>query len=795
MFVCRLYESNFRTLWSTYSRNNKRRVFREVPFGFSHCQCRSVSPSYSHLRHCCASAFSYYESITFERVVTYTRARNALSSCSEPNVPMMDEKINDNTSNDESPSTEKKNEVKSIDRAKDRKRSKEEKSRKREMKKAAEQFLEAVNDVQTLEEKWDVMCKKYSEIMDDNKRLLLNLKQSEKKIMLLQREKEQFQSERNKALLTRKRLENLCRELQKQNKAVKEECLLRLKREEEKRKEVSAKFQNTLVQINQHMNLSLEKNAKMQEENLEMNKMFKSVCDEVALKEKQLLSVHVQMKADLHVARAKLEEVKIEATTEKEALLKEKQQLLLKLTEYQTQIQELQATEAALKSQINIYTDKYDEFQNSLSRSNKVCGEFNDEMERMSKKILALEKETSLWKQRWEKSHAVFLEMATEKQARESELTTLKKRLSLLQDLCRMFQQERTSLLAQLNEKNARASGESPKNDESKEKEENSTKEPVSLENNSGKISPTSSIELLEQRLETGSNPSTTTEKKDEVSSEEKVANASTTESPISRESTAADTTDTNQESKDKDLAISPEDRTQESSVKEESSNVEAIVEDSSKTQLSIAESSPVTSTEKLDEKEDVEKENKEAIERVNDTSCDDTTQSECSSEVIENESIVQTSIPEKKDVQDVQEKEEESKTQSSDQEDKNEKLVESVENKCNGVTTPEVESDSTIEQPVSNDLSDKDIPSEPIEASKSEVEVNACDKSQESSAVVENVEETEKSDSQISKDSTEANPVVEKQVKTNNPSTKEDNKSIKQTAPATAKNGRRKRK
>lgn len=262
-----------------------------------------------------------------------------------------------------------------------------------------------------MKEKLDVMSKKYSDIVDDNKRLLLNLKQSDKKIMLLQREKEQFQSERNKALLTRKRLENLCRELQKQNKTVKEECLSRLKKEEEKRKELSGKFQSILAHINQQMNLTLEKNAKMQEENLEMNKLFKSLCDEVAVKEKQLLQEHMRMKGELLIARDNFEEVKIEATAEKEIFLREKQQLLLvsntilfniieyffkynlffqTLTEYRARIQELQGAEAAMKSQIDLYTNKYDEFQNSLTRSNKVCGEFNEEMERVGNHVIFL---------------------------------------------------------------------------------------------------------------------------------------------------------------------------------------------------------------------------------------------------------------------------------------------------------------------------------------------------------------------------------------------------------------------
>jgi hypothetical protein len=39
--------------------------------------------------------------------------------------------------------------------------------------------------------------------------------------MIVQREKEQLQTEHSKAILTRSRLESLCRELQRQNKAIK----------------------------------------------------------------------------------------------------------------------------------------------------------------------------------------------------------------------------------------------------------------------------------------------------------------------------------------------------------------------------------------------------------------------------------------------------------------------------------------------------------------------------------------------------------------------------------------------
>lgn len=306
------------------------------------------------------------------------------------------------------------------------------------------------------------MCKKYSQTIDENRRLSLALKHSEKKVELLLRERDQLQVERSKSIMTRKRLENLCRELQKQNKIVKNESLQRVKEQEEIRKDLSEKFQGGLAQITTLMNQNIEKNAKMYEENLEINKKFKAVYEQVEQKEQQLLKVHQQMKLDLQVADAKLAKVKMEATAEKEALLKEKQQLLLKMTEYQTQISELQATEVGLRSEISMYTDKYDEFQNALNRSNKIYGEFYVEMEKMTKKLYALEKETSLWKQRWANSHDALLAMAADKQSRDGEIAMLSKKVALLQDLCKMFQCERTKLLAQLKTQNNKAPSPEP---------------------------------------------------------------------------------------------------------------------------------------------------------------------------------------------------------------------------------------------------------------------------------------------------------------------------------------------
>ncbi|XP_067013351.2 alpha-taxilin isoform X2 [Anabrus simplex] len=330
-----------------------------------------------------------------------------------------------------------------------RRNTKEEKARKKDDRNV-EQVLKALNSLETTEEKLAAMCKKYADTVDENRKLQLSLKQTEKRLIILQREKEQLQTEHSKAVLTRSRLESLCRELQRQNKAVKDESLLKIREEEEKRKEVSAKFQSTLADVTALMQQNNEKNCKLREDNLEMTKKFKSVCEQYELREQQVEKISKQLQLESQLADAKLSKAKMEMAAEKETLLREKQQLLMEVVECQAKIQDLQATETSLRSQISLYTNKYDEFQNALSRSNDVFEGFKGEMERMSKKICKLEKETSSWKQRWEKSHQALLEMAADKQQRDSELQLTTRQLAQLQKLCRTLQAERTSLLAQL---------------------------------------------------------------------------------------------------------------------------------------------------------------------------------------------------------------------------------------------------------------------------------------------------------------------------------------------------------
>ncbi|KAJ1531929.1 hypothetical protein ONE63_000570 [Megalurothrips usitatus] len=331
------------------------------------------------------------------------------------------------------------------------KSSREEKYSRRKDERGVDQLMRSLNSLETPQDKLDALVKKYSEVADENRKLQTQTKNMERRLIQVEREKDSAQSEYSKAVLTRSRLEGLCRELQRQNRAIKEESVLKIREEEEKRKEVSNKFQSTLAEITSLMQQNNEKNSKLRDDNIEMTTKFKSVCEQYELRVQQVEKISKQMQLEAQLADAKLAKAQLESKAEKEVLIREKHELLMELAHYQARAKEHEQTELKLREQVELYTNKYDEFQTALSRSNEVFGGFKEEMDKMSKKIVKLEKETSTWKLRWEKSHQALLEMATDKQQRDAELSLANRQLTQLHKLCRTLTEERAKLMAQIN--------------------------------------------------------------------------------------------------------------------------------------------------------------------------------------------------------------------------------------------------------------------------------------------------------------------------------------------------------
>nr|XP_020473761.1 alpha-taxilin isoform X2 [Monopterus albus]XP_020473762.1 alpha-taxilin isoform X2 [Monopterus albus]XP_020473763.1 alpha-taxilin isoform X2 [Monopterus albus]XP_020473764.1 alpha-taxilin isoform X2 [Monopterus albus]XP_020473765.1 alpha-taxilin isoform X2 [Monopterus albus]XP_020473766.1 alpha-taxilin isoform X2 [Monopterus albus] len=307
-------------------------------------------------------------------------------------------------------------------------------------------LMQTLNTLSTPEEKLAGLCKKYAELLEEHRNTQKQMRVLQKKQNQLVQEKDNLRNEHSKAILARSKLESLCRELQRHNRTLKEEGVQRTRLEEEKRKEVTSHFQVTLNDIQTQLELHDERNARLRQENTELAEKLKKLYEQYKLREEHIDKVvkHKDLQqqlvdAKLHQAQELLKESEERHDREKDFLMKE-------AVESQRMCELMKQQEVHLKQQLSLYTEKFEEFQTTLSKSNEVFTTFKQEMEKMTKKIKKLEKETAMYRSRWESSNKTLLEMAEEKAVRDREFEAFQGKVQRLEKLRRALKVERNEL-------------------------------------------------------------------------------------------------------------------------------------------------------------------------------------------------------------------------------------------------------------------------------------------------------------------------------------------------------------
>ncbi|XP_071462918.1 gamma-taxilin isoform X2 [Marmota flaviventris] len=282
-------------------------------------------------------------------------------------------------------------------------------------------LMQALNTLSTPEEKLAALCKKYADLLEESRNVQKQMKILQKKQAQIVKEKVHLQSEHSKAILARSKLESLCRELQRHNKTLKEENMQQAREEEERRKEATAHFQITLNEIQAQLEQHDIHNAKLRQENIELGEKLKKLIEQYALREEHIDKVFKHKELQQQLVDAKLQQ-----TTQ---LIKEADEKHQREREF-----------------LSLYMDKFEEFQTTMAKSNELFTTFRQEMEKMTKKIKKLEKETIIWRTKWENNNKALLQMAEEKTVRDKEYKAFQIKLERLEKLCRALQTERNEL-------------------------------------------------------------------------------------------------------------------------------------------------------------------------------------------------------------------------------------------------------------------------------------------------------------------------------------------------------------
>ncbi|KAK2919628.1 gamma-taxilin [Channa argus] len=307
-------------------------------------------------------------------------------------------------------------------------------------------LMQALNSLTTPEEKLAALCKKYADLLEESRCMQKRLKALQKKQSQIVKEKVHLQGEHSKAILARSKLESLCRELQRHNKTLKEENAQRSREYEEQRKEAMLHFQMTLNDIELQMEQHSSHNTKLRQENMELADKLKKLIEQYELREEHIDKVFKHKELQQQLMDAKLQRITEMMKEVEEKQQRERDFLLKDATESRRKCELMKEQETQLKQQLSLYMDKFEEFQSTLAKSNEVFTTFRQEMEKMTKKIKKLEKETTQWRTKWESNNQALLQMAEEKTLRDGHFKALQGKLELLERLCRALQKERNDL-------------------------------------------------------------------------------------------------------------------------------------------------------------------------------------------------------------------------------------------------------------------------------------------------------------------------------------------------------------
>ncbi|KAM4632663.1 beta-taxilin isoform 2-T3 [Polymixia lowei] len=320
--------------------------------------------------------------------------------------------------------------------------------------------IQSLNKLSSPDEKLETLVKKYTELAearrcDDRAQRVL-----QQKVSVLLREREQLQAELQRGVLARSKLEGLCRELQRHNKTIKEETLQRCREDEEKRKEITSHFQKTLTDIQAQIEQHSNRNNKLCQENSNLADKLESLMHQYEQREESLTKINHHRDLQQKLSEAKLEQSNTLLVQAEEKHKREKEYLLVQAAHWKLEAQQLTEQGTVMQAQLTLYSQKFDEFQATLAKSNDIYVSFKQEMDKMTKKMKKLENESGVWKSRFESCNKTLAEMIQERAEKGKEFELFVLKIQKLEVLCRTLQEERKCLYDKI--KDVRNSGVPP---------------------------------------------------------------------------------------------------------------------------------------------------------------------------------------------------------------------------------------------------------------------------------------------------------------------------------------------
>ncbi|KAJ5949188.1 hypothetical protein N7454_000772 [Penicillium verhagenii] len=301
----------------------------------------------------------------------------------------------------------------------------------REVKKATRDLNQLLNTMESPMTRLEAVSKKYTELLADMKKLDRDYAKSKKRSDQLQKEQEKGKSEYGKTVTMKDKLEKLCRELTKENKKVKDENKRLDDTEKKARLIVNERLDSLLYDIQDVM--AAKGNPRNEKVDIDLDEALrvklKTISEQFDTRELHYKGLLRSKDSEIQSLASKYEEQRRSADNES-----------IRGRALSAQVSTFSHTEAELRSQLNIYVEKFKQVEDTLNNSNELFLTFRKEMEEMSKKTKRLEKENHNLNRKHEQTNRNILEMAEERTRNQEELERWRRKCQHLEALCRRMQ-------------------------------------------------------------------------------------------------------------------------------------------------------------------------------------------------------------------------------------------------------------------------------------------------------------------------------------------------------------------
>ncbi|CAG5175131.1 uncharacterized protein ALTATR162_LOCUS7982 [Alternaria atra] len=311
----------------------------------------------------------------------------------------------------------------------------------REVKKANRELSSLLSNMDGPLSRLEVVQKRYTELLSDMKRTEREHQKAKKRGDQLQKEKDAQRSELNKVTTMKDKLDKLSRDFAKENKKLKDELHKLETSESTARQELHERLEHLVNDVDDCIaaaNGPEPQNQAEQELDELFRQKFKSFIDQYELRELQYHSMLrlKELEIQYHAARLEQQRKQQEAESSKSHQLTR-------------QVSTFSQTETELRTQLNIYVEKFKQMQveETLNNSNDLFLTFRKEMEEMSKKTKRLEKENQNLQRHKDITNRNIGEMVEERQKMQEELVRRtkeaedqRKKIARLETLCRGMQ-------------------------------------------------------------------------------------------------------------------------------------------------------------------------------------------------------------------------------------------------------------------------------------------------------------------------------------------------------------------